>query len=119
MSNWAQGDADVGHSRLYAISLNLLALYSGSETLWGANVVADYQTSLSRHTHLGVHRKRWLKYLASGSTPTLYYGVNYAETESLSEDSGWQTADIAAYGIPIGGYYMLDNAYAAFETDNS
>lgn len=116
LDDWVHGATNVGAAALGAIVANIEVLRAGNERLWGETYAASYWPGLTRHSHTGVHRKRWLKVLPSTTQPVLYWGPNLELSASLPAE-GWPGVDLGAAGIPLGSYYALDGAYSAMEVD--
>jgi len=126
MTDFVEGDSDIGPTNLNKISTNLVMLYSGAEALWGytaatgmgGNTVDDGDANIKRHS--GVHLHRWLHYKpASGSTPTIWYGPNTSRTLTLGTDAGWQAYDMEGSEIWPGLAYEISGCEGVFESDSS
>lgn len=120
LTDWVEGDADIGPTNLNKISTDLTLLYSGAEALWGyisssaGGGIGWWDASQGKH--MGTHTRRWLHYKTlSGQTPKLIYGPNFTRADTLTSGSGWQVYDLASLTLPPGGMYELEGCTAAFE----
>ena len=120
---WAHGDTDLGPTGMNKFSTDLGLLYTGgAEALWGDHHAAHYYDG--DNTYAGVHRKRYLVYRAvEGEAPTLLYGTSYATEYGLptcASGAGeqWLSFDLRGLsGLAMGGYYIVDDVGAAWESD--
>ena len=115
---WAHKDTDVGPTQLNKVRTDLLELYTGgAEELWGDSHAAPYVAGEERPV-AGVHRLRYLMYYcATGETPSLLYGQDFAEEYGLTAGEDWLYFDLASIELPLGGSYYVKNVACAFEAD--
>jgi len=114
LNDWAHGDTDVGPMHLNKLADNLTDLYTGNERLWNETLAVD--TTSGGLGCAGVHRKRYLHYIASAA-PRVYYGVAFDSTYDLSASNTWTSVDLGDVGVPYGTVYFVDNVTCAFECD--
>jgi len=115
---WAHLNTDVGPTQLNKVRTDMLELYTGgAEELWSDSHAAAYVADAERPCS-GVHRMRYLNYrCAAGKTPTLLYGVGFAEEYGLPTGAGWLGFDLSSVGLPAGAAYYVVDVEAAFEAD--
>jgi hypothetical protein len=102
----------------FSTNLNMLHT-GGGEELYGDHhaTTANVHAAAARD-FTGVRRKRYLVYLPTdGQAPTILYGTGFATEYDLSGGSVWTTFDLQELAIPMGGYYMVANAVACWESD--
>jgi len=134
-SGWAgahlfsQGETTVTPSNLTKYTNDVKAFYTGGvEELWSENMgfcaFRDPSTwGVMPQSYSGRHRKRWLCYLASATSPaTLHCGTGFTKTTSLpsptSGDWAWQCYDLEQVSTLFpGGAYYVENVDGAFECD--
>lgn len=114
LADWAEGDSNIGSTRLNKLSTDLNALYSGGvEALWGQMMGTGFSPSFR---HVGCFIRRWLHYLpAAGQQTSIAYGPNLTRTISLGTGTNWQVFDLESTEIPIGSLFELNGCQTAFE----
>jgi len=119
---WAEGDTDFGPTHLDKIKADLELFYSGGdEEMWGESPSTMYNyIGMITQRYSVVHRKRWLIYRPrEGDVAVIRYGTNYDESQSLTEESTWQSYDLTQLPIPWGSYYHVTEVVGAFESDEA
>ncbi len=127
LTDWAEGDTDIGPTNLNKISADLNALYSGEvEALWGhlqgvgRAGAGQMGNMLNQYRHTGPHIRRWLHYKkGTNQTPLILYGPNLTRSETLGTESGWQVYDMASSEVAPGSTYEVTGCEGAFEHDSA
>lgn len=127
LTDWAEGDSDIGPTNLNKITTDLTALYaSGAEELWGYIQACGGAgpgisgNMLNQYRHTGPHLKRWLHYKkGTNQSPQVLFGPNLTRTASLNTNSGWQVYDLDATEIAPGSTYEVTGCEGAFEYDSA
>lgn len=121
LTDWAEGDSDIGDTNLNKISTDLLHFYDGGpEELWGYTAAVANSALLTQHRHTGPHLKRWLHYkITTGQTPAFTFGPNDTRTATLTSGTGWLVADLNSTEIAPGSTYELTGCDGCFESNSS
>ncbi len=122
LAEWTHGDQTVSAANLNKCSTDLTMLYSGNEALWGETpaVWADPLLDDDDSLYYIRHRKRWLLYYYTlDDPPTIWYGTNYGESQSLPAAGAnqWHSYDLGQIAdIPWGGGYLVTNVLSVMES---
>jgi hypothetical protein len=121
LTDWKEGDDDIGDTNLNKISDNLLLFYTGGdEELWGYTSAVRNTKIMNQYRLTAPHLRRWLHYkVITGETPTLYYGIDHATTSTLTTDTGWLVYDMYESEVAPGTTYELTGCEGAFESESS